>query len=192
MSLDFEDRPDFRNLGPGLSSLLGRLNKLDLSMTTPDSIMVSAFHEVNDKWAVMGNVGWQQWSEFGKVDIGVSAETSNDVTSDLDYKDTWHVAAGAQYRIAQPWLWSFGIAYDSSLVDDEDRTPSLPLGEQWRFGTGMQYKWKKSVDLSAAYEFVWAGDLPMDVERGPLAGRVSGEYDGAHMHFLHLAMNWRF
>jgi len=69
MSLDFEDRPKFRNLGPGLKTILGRLDELDLGMTAPDSVMVSAYHELTDKWAVMGNVGWQQWSEFGKVDV---------------------------------------------------------------------------------------------------------------------------
>jgi hypothetical protein len=48
------------------------------------------------------------------------------------------------------------------------------------------------MDLSLAYEFVWAGDLPMDVERGTLAGRVSGDYNDAYMHFINLALNWRF
>ena len=192
MSLDFEDKPKFKNLGPGLSSILGRADELELGMTAPDSVMVSAYHELTDKWAVMGNVGWQQWSEFGKVDITVSSETSADITADRKYEDTWHVAAGTQYRVSEPWLLSFGIAYDSSMVEDKDRTPDLPLGEQWRFGTGVNYKWRNNIDLSLAYELVWAGDLPMDVERGPLAGRVSGDYNDAHMHFINLALNWRF
>lgn len=192
MSIDLEDSPKFRNLGPGLKAILGRLDDLDVGMTTPDSVMVSAYHELSDRWAVMGNVGWQQWSEFGKVDITVSSENTKDITADRQYDDTWHVAAGAQYRIAEPWLWSFGVAYDSSIVEDKDRTPDLPIGEQWRFGTGVNYKWKKSIDLSLAYEFVWAGDLPMDVERGPLAGRVSGDYNDAYMDFINLALNWRF
>jgi long-chain fatty acid transport protein len=192
MSLDFEDRPKLRNLGPGLSAILGRLDNLDLGMTTPDSVMVRAYHELTDRWAVMGNVGWQQWSEFGKVDVTVSSETTRSLTADRNYDDTWHVAGGVQYRISEPWLWSFGVAYDSSIVEDKDRTPDLPLGEQWRFGTGVNYKWRNNIDLSLAYEFVWAGDLPMDVERGPLAGRVSGDYDNALMHFVNLALNWRF
>jgi long-chain fatty acid transport protein len=192
MSLEFEDRPEFSNLGPGLSAILGHADELELGMTAPDSVMVSAYHELTDKWAVMGNVGWQQWSEFGKVDVTVSSETSASLTADRKYDDTWHAAAGVQYRISEPWLWSFGVAYDSSIVEDKDRTPDLPLGEAWRFGTGAQYKYKKNLDLSLAYELLWAGDLPMDVERGPLAGRVSGDYNDTYMHFIHLALNWRF
>jgi long-chain fatty acid transport protein len=192
MSLDFKDRPEFSNLGPGLSAILGRADKLELGMTAPDSVMVSAYHELTEKLAIMGNLGWQQWSEFGKVDVTVSSDTSSSLTADRSYDDTWHVAVGAQYRISEPWLWSLGIAYDSSIVEDKDRTPDLPLGEAWRFGTGIQYKWKKNLDVSLAYELLWAGDLPMDVERGPLAGRVSGDFNDVNMHFINLALNWRF
>jgi long-subunit fatty acid transport protein len=43
--------------------------------------------------------------------------------------------------VADPWLLSAGIAYDSSMVDDKDRTPDLPTGESWRFGLGARYDW---------------------------------------------------
>ena len=87
-------------------------------------------------WAIMGNLGWQEWSEFGKVGVVVTSEDTNSLTIDRDYKDTWHAAVGAQYRVAAPLLLTAGIAYDSSMVDDEDRTLDLPMGESWRFGLG--------------------------------------------------------
>ncbi len=102
------------------------------------------------------------------------------------------MAAGVQYKASEPLLLSLGIAYDSSMMGDSERTPALPLGASWRFGTGAQYKVNKNVDISLAYEFVWSGDLKMDVNRGPLAGRVSGEYTNTSMNFINLALNWRF
>lgn len=63
----------------------------------------------------MGNVGWQEWSRFGKADVSVSSTNVNqDVTANADFKDTWHAALGAQYRVSEPWLLSCGGAYDSS------------------------------------------------------------------------------
>jgi hypothetical protein len=32
----------------------------------------------------------------------------------------------------------------------------------------------------------------MDVNHGPLKGRVSGEYDNTSLQVLSLALNWRF
>jgi hypothetical protein len=36
---------------------------------------------------------------------------------------------------------------------------------------------------------MWGGNLPMDVNRGPLAGRVAGEYPNAAIHVV--SVTWR-
>jgi long-chain fatty acid transport protein len=194
--LDLEPDADFSDLRPALETILGNKGLLgatiDLEVNTPQAVMLSGYHEINDRWAIMGNVGWQDWSDFGNIDVSVSAEDTNSLTVDIPYKDTWHVAAGVQYKASEPLLLSFGIAYDSSMMGDSERTPALPLGETWRFGAGAQYKVRKNVDVSLAYEFVWSGDLEIDVNRGPLAGRVSGECTNTSMNFINLALNWRF
>jgi long-chain fatty acid transport protein len=139
----------------------------------------------------MGNLGWQDWSQFGKVDVDIS-DTNVDLTTELDYSDTWHAAIGAQYRVAEPWLLTAGIAYDSAMLDEEDLGPALPIGETWRFGLGSRYNWSKDLTLGAAYELAWGGDLDMDIERSALAGRVSGTYEGTAVHFVSLNAEWRF
>jgi len=194
--LEFSDKPNFKGLGPGLEAILGSAglldSKLDVDFNLPQSIMFSAYHEITKRLAILGNVSWQDWSRFGKVDVAVTAEDTTSLTVDRKYQDTWHVAAGAQYRVSDVWLVSGGVAYDSSLVDDEDRTPDLPLGEQWRLGLGTRYDWSSDLTVSAAYTLAWAGDLDMDVNRGPLAGRVSGTYENAALHFLNINLNWAF
>jgi long-chain fatty acid transport protein len=122
----------------------------------------------------------------------VTSEDTSNLTIDRNYKDTWHVAVGAHYRVAQPWLLTAGAAYDSSMMDDEDRTPDLPLGEMWRFGLGARYDWSKDLAFGVGYTFLWSGDLDMDVNRGPLAGRVSGTYENTSMNFINLYLNWTF
>jgi hypothetical protein len=42
------------------------------------------------------------------------------------------------------------------------------------------------------YTFLWSGDLDMDVNRGPLAGRVSGTYENTSMSFINFYLNWKF
>jgi len=194
--LEFKDKANFSDLGPGLEPLLqasGLLDaKLKFDFTMPRQVMFSAYHELNDRWALMGNLGWQDWSEFGQVGVTVSSEDTSSLTVDRNYNDTWHVAVGTQYRVAAPWLLTAGVAYDSSMVDDKDRTPDLPVGEAWRFGLGANYDWSKSMALGVGYTFLWNGDLDMDVNRGPLAGRVSGTYENTSMNFFNFYLNWKF
>ncbi len=192
--LDFSDKAKVTGVTrPILGNLLDGSRSIDLGMTIPQAVMLSIYHEVNDKLALLANVGWQDWSEFGKVDVSLHSDNINaSVTTALDYKDTWHAALGAQYWVSEPLLLTAGMAYDSAMMDEEDVTPSLPVGEGWRFALGSRYDWSKDVTLGAAYELVWTGDLDLNVERGPLAGRVSGTYESMAIHVVSLNAEWRF
>jgi long-chain fatty acid transport protein len=196
VKLDFSAVPDFSGLGPVLEALLRSRGlttaSMDLSMTVPQMVMFSAYHELNQKWAVMGNVGWQDWSRFGKVDVGINSADPRSLTINSDYNDTWHVALGVQYRHSPAWTFTGGIAYDSSAVDDDKRSVVLPMGETWKFALGAQYSFNPNLTLGAAYEFVWLGDMSVDQERGPLAGRVSGDYEDASISFFALNLKWTY
>ena len=85
-----------------------------------------------------------------------------------------------------------GAAYDSEMMDDDQVTPALPVSDTWRFALGTRYGWSENVTLSGAYELAWSGDIDMDVNRGPLAGRVSGTYENTALHVVCLNLEWRF
>jgi long-chain fatty acid transport protein len=72
--------------------------------------------------AIVGNIGWQDWSEFSKQDLTLQSATSIRFTQDLEYDDTWHFVLGSQYRFDRNWLWSVGVAYATSPTDKDTRT----------------------------------------------------------------------
>jgi hypothetical protein len=62
----------------------------------------------------------------GPRQVDVSLITSDNpagLSTDHKYNDTWHGALGFQHRISQPWLLTGGVAYDSSTLDDANRSP---------------------------------------------------------------------
>ena len=196
VDLEFKDVASLKNIGPVLQGILNLSglagSKVDVDMTVPQLVMVSAYHQLTDRWAVMGNIGWQDWSEFGKQDLTLESTTSTTFTKDLDYDDTWHFALGAQYRFADRWMWSVGAAYDTSPTDEDTRTPDLPLDRQIRIGTGIQYDWNKDVTVGAAYEYLDAGDAEIDQKGGPLQGSLKGDYDTNAIHFFAVNLIWKF
>lgn len=104
------------------------------------------------------------------------------------------MALGVQYRpaIETPWTLTAGVAYDSSAVDDDKRSVVLPMGEAWRFALGAQYAFNPNLTLGAAYEFLWSGDMSVDQNRGPLAGRVAGDYSNTSFNFFALNLIWKY
>jgi long-chain fatty acid transport protein len=194
VELEFKDVAKLKNLGPTLSGVLAgvRGTKVDLELTIPQMLMVSGYHELTDNLAIMANFGWQEWSKFGETQVTVRSTTTTSVTQDRNFKDTWHVALGTQYRFLEDWRWSVGFAYDSSPVDDDDRTPDMPLDRQIRYATGLQYDWGENITLGAAYEYLDAGKAKIDQQGGPLQGDLKGDYKSNEIHFINLNLIWRF
>jgi long-chain fatty acid transport protein len=191
LDLSFKDTPSFSGLGPVIGSVLAFPRQLNLGVTVPQSVMFSAYHALNEQWAVMADFGWQNWNQFGYVQAGV--ENGGTTTLNLKYQDTYHGALGAQYRASQNWLLSGGVAYDSSAVESQNRTVTLPMGQTWRFGLGAQYQLSAKVNLGAAYTFMWAGDMTVDQGTdASLRGRVSGAYNSVWFSIASLNLTWKF
>jgi long-chain fatty acid transport protein len=196
VELDFKDVASRRGTGPLLNAAIRRSglasSKADMEMTIPQAVMFSGYHALTDRFAIMGNVGWQENSEFGKTNVSISSTTSRRFTADRNFDDSWHFAIGLQYRIAAPWLYSLGFAYDTSVVDREDRTPDAPFDRQIRYGTGIQYDWNEDVTLGFAYEYIDAGDAAINQYKGSLAGRLVGDYKTNEIHVFAFNLIWKF
>jgi long-chain fatty acid transport protein len=191
VQLDFADTPSFTGLGPVLGALLANPRELDLGVTVPQSVMLSAYHSLNDQWALMANLGWQNWNQFGQVEVGVEAGGVS--TLELNYQDTWHGALGAQYRASDNWRLSAGVAFDSAAVKNADRTVTLPMGQTWRFGLGAEYQLSEAISVGLAETFMWAGDMPVDQGNATsLRGRVSGSFENAWFSVTSLSLKWIF
>jgi long-chain fatty acid transport protein len=158
-------------------------------MTVPQSAMVSAYHEFTDRWAMMLDFGWQDWSQFGKVDVGITGgSTTPSLTTSINFHDTYHVAMGGRYRLNPAWLINSGFAWDSSMLKDQDRSVSLPIGQQFRFGLGAEWQPSSKINIAFSYELAYGGDLPVNQNRGPLSGAVVGQFPGSYINFFQVGL----
>src|SRR5207342_763221 len=98
-------------------------------LTIPNQVMVSGHHDLTPELAIMGNVVWQQWSQFGQPTLEVDSTTSRQATVNLNYDDTWGFAFGTTYKFLPDWAWSVGVAFDTSPISKKERSPALPLDQ---------------------------------------------------------------
>jgi long-chain fatty acid transport protein len=194
VDLNFKATPGFSNLGPGLDAILRGTGQLDLGMTVPQSVLLSVYHELSEKWAVMADFGWQNWARFGEVQVSIESGSDNPVrTLNANYQDTWHGALGAEFKASEKWTLTGGAAYDSSAVDSANRTVTVPMGQAWRFGVGAIYQLSQKVNVGLAYEFLWAGNMPVDQGNdASVRGRVAGGFNDAWFSFASLSLGWKF
>jgi long-chain fatty acid transport protein len=85
VKLNFNAQPQWNDLEPGIRTLLASRGLLDasvdLGVTVPQGGNASFYHEVDRRWAVLGSVGWQQWSKFGEVGVGVDSNNPIGLTN---------------------------------------------------------------------------------------------------------------
>lgn len=152
------------------------------SVKLPDTFIFSVSHKLNEQWELLGDVSWTGWSSIPKIDIiRTSGVQSGAVaqTLDTEFRDTWRVATGANYRLNSEWLLKGGIAYDQSPVKGETtRLASLPDNNRTWLSMGVQWKPSKSmtVDVGAAYLFVKDSNINND-QRAANRGLLKGSYE---------------
>ena len=159
---DFEDVARIDGAGPLLTAALDRTgingSNVDLELTVPQILMISGYHEFSDEVTIMGNFGFQDWSEFGELGVGIVSEDTRSFEIESDYRDTRHFAIGLDYEFDPDWAASLGFAYDTSAVSKANRTPAFVVDRQVRYSAGIRCDLTESTTLGVSYTLIDLGD----------------------------------
>ena len=148
-----------------------------IAIEMPDTANVSIFHQFNNKWDLMADLQYTGWSTIQELKIVRSTGVVLSTTPE-NFRDTWRISAGANYRYSDTWILRGGVAYDQSPVRDAQRTPRLPDNDRTWLALGVQYKFSPSLAIDLAYAYIWVRDPSMNQNEGSTAanGLISGSY----------------
>ena len=155
----------------------------DLEFTFPQTVHIGAYHEVNEQWALLGSVGWEDWSSFNRLDISTG---TGGQSIDTNWRDTYFFGGGVHYRPIPTWLLQAGLRYDTSPVSDGNRTANLPSDRQIRVSIGTQYGLSKRMSIGGAFEYIDLGDARID------SPTLQGDYQRNHVLAFALYLNYQF
>ena len=138
----------------------------------------------------MADGGWTNWSEFDQQPLTIGPITA---AFDRDWKDTWRVGIGVEYKLNNTWMLRGGFSYDSSPVDDDKVLPDLPVGDQYRFSVGVQKDFGQGKIFGIGYTLLYSS-VDVDSVALPPSDTVvlSGEYDPNMIHFLSMNLTLSF
>jgi long-chain fatty acid transport protein len=151
-----------------------------LSIKMPDTANVSVFHQFDNKWDLMADLQYTGWSVINELKI---VRTTGQVlsTTPENFKDTWRISAGANYRYNDNWTLRGGVAWDESPVRDAERTPRLPDNDRTWLTVGVQYKYSNNwaVDLAYAHIFLKDPNINQNAGNTAASGLILGSYDAS-------------
>jgi long-chain fatty acid transport protein len=168
---------------PRINASASSDSKTDLNI--PDFFVFSVAHTLNDKWELLGDVSRTGWSSTPEVDINRSSNTGlgtgNGTTAqvlDTDFRNTWRVALGANYKYNEALKLRFGTAYDQTPTQDaEHRLTAMPDNNRVWFSAGAQWIPAKdsAIDFGVAYLYLKDSNINND-QRAQFRGLVVGTY----------------
>jgi long-chain fatty acid transport protein len=158
------------------------------SLKLPDTAVLSATHQLDNKWQLLGDVSWTGWSSIPRLDLVRTSGSQNGAiaqTLDTDFRDTWRVAVGANYQYSQDMKLKFGLAFDQTPVKGEaTRMVSLPDNDRTQLSAGAQWALNGGSTLDVGLAYLMFADAPINndqrvpVPTAPSRGLVKGNYTG--------------
>lgn len=115
---------------------------ISAQVRAPQQIMLSMVHDINKQWSVMGDLGWQDWSQFGSPQITVAGHESH---KNNRLKGSWHTTTGAQYQITPASNIGVAVSY-LHMQSSHVKSPEIIAGSY-----DHPYLWFASVNYS--YQF---------------------------------------
>ncbi|MBK1691772.1 OmpP1/FadL family transporter [Ectothiorhodospira mobilis] len=164
----------------------------------PDMLALGASHELNDRWTLMAQYKWFNWSNFDEIRIRFD-DGSPDSTTVQNYGDSWALALGAEYMLNGQWTLRGGLQFDRTPTRDGYRTTRTPDGDRLWYSLGASYATGDRWALDLAYTYIDIASEPLDLTRDFFASNpalassagIDGEIQG-HVHILAAAVRYHF
>ena len=144
-----------------------------LSFTHPQSVSLGFKFDLTEKWRVMLDCDWTDWSvrrnekfnyDCEPMFLRVTADFLNSgkqkdaLVVERHWKDTYEFRIGTEYE-ALDWLTlRFGYHYRPSAVPEKYWDNTWPLIDYHVFSFGSGMKINKKMSLDFAYSLVWGND----------------------------------
>lgn len=166
------------------------LQEVSARVVLPESITLSGYHELNDKFAITADAAWTNWSRFDALSLRFTpgSSTGLDTTTIEQFKDTWRFALGGIYTLNNCWSFKAGVAFDETPTQDQTRTARIPDEDRTWVAIGAAYTLNKCWRFDVGYAHLFFKDATIDESAPNRSGapftlasqaRLAGDYDSS-------------
>lgn len=155
------------DLAPGLSPIPGLTSPLSTGAFTyhtvfPATTSLSGYRDINDRWAVMGTIAYDQWSvirynhaqNYQGVPVPGNPSGLLNVVIPEFYSDVLDLSAGAHYKWSDTVLLRGSIKYLGTPTHTTTRNIEFPDGRKLGFNIGARLTVNKKIAVDLIYGHV--------------------------------------
>jgi len=159
-----------------------------ITLDLPASINLGFQQDIGEKWAVMFDISWTQWSNMEELKI--EFDNGNVRSEEMQWRDNWRFALGAEYQLNAKWTLRTGLAFDQTPVRSKDkRVAKLPDTNRIWASLGVGYQFSENMRFDFAYTRLFFNRG--NIEQSNASGTLEGYYSGG-MNLVSMALNYKF
>jgi long-chain fatty acid transport protein len=162
-------------------------------LNLPSTTSLGFDWKVSPTFSLQGEVARTNWSTFKELRVHFASGAPDSVT-DESWNDSTFTSLGATWKTSDLLTLRAGLAFDTSAVDDNHRTPRIPDNDRKWLSVGASYKLseKATVDIGYSRLFIADGKTQLtaaadNVTRGTLTGVIK-----ANIHLLGASLRYSF
>lgn len=169
-----------------------------MDLALPATAELASYHQLTEKVAIHTSINWTDWSSFKEL-VADFPNDESDLIKKENWKDNYRFAIGSTYQYNNKLQLRTGIAYDTSAVDEENRTATIPETDRLWLSIGAGYQWSEQLSLDAGFTYIMAKDAKMHEGResnsptdpANFGGEFEGEVSGS-IWLIGVQANYKF
>jgi long-chain fatty acid transport protein len=139
-------------------------NSAQTDITLPDLVQFGASYKASDRLTVNTDLEYTWWSTYDRLVVQSNSilvlttilglPPTNTSVSEKDWKNTWALRIGGQYKLSDQWKVRAGYVYDQSPVPSDRFETSLPDADRQGVTIGAGYA-IGNITVDASYMYLW-------------------------------------
>lgn len=173
---------------------LGLSNSAQTEIILPDLIQFGASYKATEKLTLNADLDYTWWSTYDRLVIKsntilfLSSGTTDTSIDEKDWKNTWAIRIGGQYKLSEQWKLRAGYVYDQSPVPSDRFDTRVPDADRQGITIGTGYT-SGNITIDASYMYLHFKNRTIS---NSIAGQPSGSapiasLDGTYKSVGHLA-----
>lgn len=153
----------------------------------PDIVQIGYAFWPNKRWKIEVDGDWTHWDVTNKQALksqGLKSTfglTQSQLTTKLNWEDSWIVELGTQYEIKDGIFLRGGWYFSENSVPEKNFVPTVADSDRTGVSVGLGFLWKR-VTVDLAYQFNISLDRHVNNDAGsnpfpPVSQSVDGDYE---------------
>jgi long-chain fatty acid transport protein len=129
--------------------------KFKSKLPLPSVTTIGLSYKINSCLALVLDINYVGWKAYDTLAFDYENNTASliDTKSSRNYKNTFAIRAGAQYKVNLNFVLRLGLAYGITPVQNGYVTPETPDANRINYTAGIGYSFNKRLILDASFLF---------------------------------------